>query len=93
VIGLEQPICAAGIGYSLVDGVVAEEVCYWRDMTLLPHFLNLLRRPFVQARVHFSEIAQPAVDRKELARQLHGEVLRLKFPPSVERAKGGRNSF
>lgn len=31
------PIAAAGIDYDLRDGSVADEVCYWRDMTLVPH--------------------------------------------------------
>ena len=76
--GQKHPIFAAGIDYALTDGVVADDVCYWRDMTFLAHFMNLLRKRFVQARVCYSEIQQPAADRKELAKQLHDEVLRLK---------------
>jgi hypothetical protein len=60
------------------DGNVAEEVCYWRDMTLVPHLVNLLGKHGLEARVRFTEVQQASPDRKQLARQLHSEVLRLK---------------
>ena len=37
--GLATP---AAIGYAITDGWVESDVCYWRDMTFLPHLLNLL---------------------------------------------------
>jgi len=76
----EQPhgLAAAFIEYSLNDGSVAEEVCYWRDMTLLPHLLNLMSKRGLEARLCFAELKQPSTDRKQLARQLHAEVVRLK---------------
>ncbi len=83
-VGQTCPLFAACVGYALEDGEVSQEVCYWGDMTLLPHFVNLLTRRFVQARVSFSEIRQPAKDRKALAAQLHAEVVRLKSAPVVE---------
>lgn len=58
-------------------GVVAEDVAFWGDMSLLPRFLKLLRKQFVKARVAFGEIGEPAADRKELARQLHAAVSQL----------------
>lgn len=79
--GQQHPLFVACVGYSLADGVVADDVCYWRDMTFLPHFVNLLRKKFIHARVGFAEIHQPAADRKALARQLHGQVLRLHAQP------------
>lgn len=80
--GHKQPVWVAAIDYSLADGVVSADVCYWGDMTLAPHFLKLLRKPFVHAHVRYQEITQPAADRKELAKQLHAEVLRLKSAPA-----------
>ena len=77
-VGQTCPIFAGCIGYSRPGGGVADEVCYWGDMTLLPHLLNLLMQPYAQARIGFVEIRQPAVDRKALARQLHAEAVRLK---------------
>src|SRR5262249_39791576 len=53
------------------------EVCYWKDMKLLPHVINLLSKRTVHARLHFAEIRQETTNRKALARQLHSEVLHL----------------
>src|SRR5437016_123628 len=38
---LRCPVAAGTVGYALDHGSVADEVCYWRDMTLVPHLLNL----------------------------------------------------
>jgi len=38
---LRCPVASVSIQYALDDGSVADEVCYWRDMTLVPHLLNL----------------------------------------------------
>ena len=80
-VGQKSPLFAACLDDSLGDGVVADEVCYWGDMTLLPHFVILLHKQFVKARVSFVEVRQPATDRKELAKQLHAEVAGLKASP------------
>jgi 1-acyl-sn-glycerol-3-phosphate acyltransferase len=71
-------LSAGFIEYALTDGGVAEEVCYWRDMTLAPHLLNLLGKRGLEARLRFTRLRQPSQDRKQLARQLHSEVVRLK---------------
>lgn len=72
------PKYAAYINYSLSDGDVVEEVYYWRDMTMPPHLLNLLGKRQVSAKIIFSPVTEPAANRKELARKLHAQVLRLK---------------
>jgi len=81
----EQPhaLSAAFIEYSLHDGSVADEVCYWRDMTLLPHLLNLIGKRGLEARLSFAEPKQPSTDRKQLARRLHSEVVRLKEASAI----------
>ena len=71
-------LTAGLIAYEITDGVVSEEVCYWRDMTLVPHLINLLSKRAIRAAVSFTELRQRSINRKELARQLHSEVLRLK---------------
>ncbi len=71
-------LSAGFIEYSLEDGSVADEVCYWRDMTLLPHLLNLLGKRRIEARLSFARLRGSSTDRKQLARELHSEVLRLK---------------
>jgi 1-acyl-sn-glycerol-3-phosphate acyltransferase len=71
-------LSAGFIQYSLPKGSVPDEVCYWRDMTLFPHLLNLLGKREISARIAFTRVQKAAVDRKQLARQLHSEVVRLK---------------
>ena len=84
------PVSTAWIGYWLEDGSVGEEVCYWGDMTFFPHFLNLLSKQRVRARVAFGPALAPGLDRKELSRRLHAEVVRLgkefAFPKSVSKS-------
>ena len=71
-------LSVALIQYELEDGDANEEICYWKDMTLLPQLINLLDKSSVSARLSCVRIDQPAANRKDLARQLHSEVLRLK---------------
>ncbi len=77
-------VSAAFIEYHIDDGDAGEEVCYWKDMTFLPHLGNLLGKRRVSITVRFSELPQPSRDRKELARQLHAELLRLKARSSLK---------
>lgn len=70
------PVTPAWIGYEVEDGCVAKEVAYWRDMTFLPHFLNLLGKRRIRAIVRFGEPLRNA-DRKALARDLHRAVVAL----------------
>ena len=70
-------LSAGLIQYALRDGIVAEEVCYWRDMIFFPHLINLLTKRRIQAWVHFTETQAWGTDCKELARILHSEVLKL----------------
>lgn len=69
---------ASHIQYEIEDGNVGEEVCYWGDMTLVPHLINLLGIKRIQAEVRFTQMRAASTDRKELAKQLHSEILRLK---------------
>jgi 1-acyl-sn-glycerol-3-phosphate acyltransferase len=74
---------ASHIHYEIADGDVGEEVCYWSDAhTLLPHLINLLSKRTIKAEVRFTQLREASVDRKELAKQLHSEVLRLKAEPA-----------
>jgi 1-acyl-sn-glycerol-3-phosphate acyltransferase len=71
-------LSAASIDYALANGDVTEEVCYWKDMTLLPHLLNLFIKHCLTVEIRFAEVHPQNADRKYLARQLHSEVVRLK---------------
>ena len=73
-----HPLAVGWIHYELEDGDMAEKVCYWKDMTFFPHLLNLLCKRRIRATVRFMSVVERSTDRKELARQLHAEVLKLK---------------
>jgi 1-acyl-sn-glycerol-3-phosphate acyltransferase len=73
-----HPLSVAVIQYRLEAGDVGEDVCYWGDMTFLPHLLNLLGLPTLRASVRLAPFQQSVNDRKELARNLHAEVLKLR---------------
>jgi 1-acyl-sn-glycerol-3-phosphate acyltransferase len=72
------PIAAAGIDYCLAQGSVADEVCYWRDMTLVPHLLNLLGKSEIECAIRFSASAPRGGDRKRLAHELRNEIVALR---------------
>lgn len=76
--GLTHPLSTALIQYELPDGDVGEEVCYWKDMTLVPHLLNLMSKRGLRASIRFTQTRVGSADRKEIARQLHSEILQLK---------------
>lgn len=73
-----QTLTAGHIHYALSDGNASEEVCYWKDMTLVPHLINLLGKRAVAATIALTEFRTGSANRKELARQLHQEVLSLR---------------
>jgi 1-acyl-sn-glycerol-3-phosphate acyltransferase len=73
-------IVPAAIQYHLDDGSVTDEVCYWRDMTLLPHLINLFAKSTVLTRVSFGvcETAAIPYSRKETAQKLYRQVAELR---------------
>jgi lyso-ornithine lipid O-acyltransferase len=75
---LRSPITAASIAYALDDGSVADEVCYWRDMTLLPHLLNLFFKCEIRANYSFSPAQVRSGNRKEIARELRDEIVSMR---------------
>ncbi len=77
VVELACPVTACALRYSLPGGSVADEVAYWRDMTLAPHLLNLLGKTGVTLDIHFGPCSHRTGDRKTLARDLHAEVRAL----------------
>ncbi|MGB8886638.1 MAG: lysophospholipid acyltransferase family protein [Candidatus Korobacteraceae bacterium] len=71
------PITPASIRYELEDGDVGQEVCWWGEMTFLPHVWNLLSRKSIRARIIFGESIAAGADRKALSQILHEKVVRL----------------
>jgi len=71
------PVTAAAISYALDEGSVANEICYWRDMTLLPHLLNVWSKSLIYSVLRCGVARARRGDRKSLARELHDEVAAL----------------
>lgn len=59
------------------EGSVADDICYWGDMTFGPHFLKLLARKKIYATIVFGEPIEPGLNRKQMAATLHKEVTAL----------------
>jgi 1-acyl-sn-glycerol-3-phosphate acyltransferase len=74
----KHPLTVGCLQYSLADGDASADVCYWGDAVFFSHLLNLLSKRSVRASVSFAPIHNRSADRKELAKQLHSEVLKLK---------------
>jgi 1-acyl-sn-glycerol-3-phosphate acyltransferase len=71
-------ITAGAIDYLLNNGSVADEVCYWRDMTLVPHLLNLFTKPEIGAKLAFAPLIGRPRNRKELSRALREQVAAMR---------------
>lgn len=74
---VNHPVTAIAIAYALDQGSVANEICYWRDMTLLPHLLNVWSKSLIYCSLRCGVGRQRRGDRKSLARELHDEVAAL----------------
>jgi len=73
----DVPLTPAYITYSVSDGSLAEDVCFWRDMTLLPHLWNLLSKPTLQAYVSFAPAERGFQSRKEASERMRAQVIAL----------------
>ena len=72
-------IVPAAVGYTVPAGrSVEREVCWWGDMTLMPHLLNFTTLPWIRAKVVWGAPSIGGGDRKLLAESLHGQVSALK---------------
>ena len=77
VAGSTHVVTPAWLGYELHEGDPAEEICYWRDMTFVPHFFKLLGKKQIIAHVRIGQAMTASGDRKSLARETHARVLDL----------------
>jgi 1-acyl-sn-glycerol-3-phosphate acyltransferase len=75
---LRCPVAAAAIEYAVDQGSVADEVCYWGDMTFGPHLMNLLFKREIRSNCSFAPPKIRFGDRKEIARELHDEVVSIR---------------
>ncbi len=68
------PVSAARIGYTLAEGSVENDICYWGDMTFFRHFLRLLTRKHIRVTVAYAPALPPGLNRKEMAQRLYRQV-------------------
>ena len=73
---LGKSVVPCGLRYSVSDGSVADEVAYWRDMSLATHLPNLLTKTGLHLEMHFGD-ARTGRDRKALAHDLHADICKL----------------
>lgn len=78
IVQLRCPVGSASVGYALDNGSVADEVCYWRDMTLVPHLLNLFFKREIRANYSFSPAKVRDGNRKQIARELRDEIISMR---------------
>ncbi|HUQ50511.1 MAG TPA: lysophospholipid acyltransferase family protein [Terriglobales bacterium] len=72
----KHTVTPARLTYSVTQGSVSNDVCYWGDMTFFPHLLRLLSKPSILARVDFAP-ATHFDDRKLAAIETREQVLAL----------------
>jgi lyso-ornithine lipid O-acyltransferase len=70
-------VSAARISYQVSSGQAGTEVCYWGEMKMVPHVMNLLSKRRVNGHVQFGERAQCFSDRKQAAKKIYEQVLEL----------------
>jgi 1-acyl-sn-glycerol-3-phosphate acyltransferase len=74
---LNCPVTSASVGYSIAAGSVPDEICYWRDMSLVPHLLNVFSKPSILAELRCGMPRQRVGDRKMIAVELRQETAAL----------------
>lgn len=71
------PVTPVWLGYEMEEGSVADEVCYWGDMRFPSHFLNLLTRRGICARVRQGPALRGITDRRQLSSDARSAVDRM----------------
>lgn len=72
-----RAVTPAAIHYYVAEGSAAAEVCYWGEMTFLPHLWNLLSKSEIRAHAIFGEPLEPESDRRTLCLASHAAVADL----------------
>jgi 1-acyl-sn-glycerol-3-phosphate acyltransferase len=75
---LSCAVTAAAIDYSLPRGSVADEVCYWRDMILFPHLLNLFTKETIESKLVVAPFKPVGTNRKEIAGELRRQIIQMR---------------
>ena len=85
-IASEATITPAWIGYEASSGSVANDICYWGEMTLVPHLFRMFAIRSIAAHIRFGTPLRNLQDRKQAAEVTRMEVLRLAGLPESEKA-------
>jgi len=82
----EWPVRYASLSYQVPPGEepASHSVCWWGDMTLGPHLIGLCRLSGCTGVIAFGPEAISGSERKELARRLHQNVVRIFTPVSSQ---------
>jgi 1-acyl-sn-glycerol-3-phosphate acyltransferase len=70
-------ITPAALLYEMSEGDPAQDVCYWGDMTFGTHFMKLLSKGDVRARIAFGRSSSGFSDRKQASANLRSDVAQL----------------
>jgi lyso-ornithine lipid O-acyltransferase len=73
----QQPITAAHLRYFVPDGDASRLVCYWGEMTFVPHLLRLMCESHVLVTIRIDETSEVFSDRKVAALRLQQRLLDL----------------
>ena len=72
------PITSAWVGYKVPEPYKVENnVCFWGDMGFAPHLIRLMSTPRIDAKLVFGRSIEHPTDRKEAARSMHEEAVRI----------------
>jgi 1-acyl-sn-glycerol-3-phosphate acyltransferase len=80
----EAMITPAYISYTASSGSVANDVCFWGEVSFLPHACKLFTIERVTARISFGPTLRNLRDRKQAAEVTRAEVLRLAEAQAME---------
>ena len=76
-IAVGETVTPCAIRYQLEEGEAENEVCWWGDVPIGPHMLNLLGKRAIKARIAFGGPIPAVGDRKILGLDLRTRVMVL----------------
>ena len=86
-------ITPAAIDYEMEHGDPRTDVCYWGDMTFATHFLGLLGKGPVHAKLAIGKSREGLKDRKKASQLLHEDVVALHGRLKMGKRTAGPSAF
>ncbi len=71
------PVTPASVSYTIEDGSVVSDICFWGDHEALPHAWNLFSKRAMECCVQFGEPLPDDADRKQMARTAYEWVAKV----------------